>query len=112
MYRNLFELFDRFLSFSWVQSHGKVSVLSLDFDPQSNGATSLPGSNLHILVPAELFCVRPGESGKQTMDLAATPSSMLNCSVQSSGHFIETASLHLFCFYEACFSLLSSAASC
>lgn len=111
MCRNLFEP-DGFLSFTWVQSHGKASVLSLDFDSQSSVATFLSGSNLYILAPAELFCVRPGESGKQTMDLAATPGGLLSGSVQSSKQFLETAYLHLFCFYEACLSLLSSAASC
>lgn len=37
--------------------------------------------------------IRPGESGKQTMGLPATPSGLLGCSVQSSGHFLETACL-------------------
>lgn len=94
-------------------------MLSLDFDSQSSSYIPVWYQPVHPLYqplyippPAELFCVRPGESGKKTMDLAATPSGLLSCSVQSSGQFLETAYLHLFCFYEACFSLLSSAASC
>lgn len=42
--RNPFEP-DGFLSFTWVQSHGKGSRLSLDFDSQSSVATLLSGTN-------------------------------------------------------------------
>lgn len=56
MCRNPFEA-DGFLSFTWVQSHGKVSVLSLDFDSQSSVATFLSGTSLYI--PCTNPCTSP-----------------------------------------------------